>query len=336
MSRAAGPWTLRLLALAAAAVTALAAWGDLGSRLAEPLRQGRPIIGLLCARFAGQGGVLPPTLYLVVYGPAARSAELVEIPPGTALPGGGPDSGGRSLAGVYGDALSAGEETGAARAMADAAVALLRRHPAWPSDLGLDFRLDWELPEGFRPAYPGDLLRQIAAGRSDPYFWLRFPRVAARLLARERTGLGVYDAYLAAREYTRCEPRKFQLSRLPAPELVGTFLGRVFARPAGLPEPTGDLTVEILNATERGQLALKATKILRFGGFDVVHFGNARTLEPVTRVVDRVGMPGSARAALRALGCPETSVLTAMEKDPGASLTVVLGRDFARCTGLRN
>lgn len=362
-----------LLAVVLAAVI-LAARGDLASRLAEPLRSGRPIVGLLSLRAEGQGLVVPPALYLLVYGPAARTLDLVsikastpfpkpgaaELPSSSAKPGGRkttvPGAKSRTLADVYTDAVMRRSDAKlASEEMAKAALSLLRGDPTWPADADLDFALRFEFGADSRPGFPAHVMDCLKAVPKDPFFWLRFPARALNLKrsravampycapsanASERmcsgaSDLAFYDIFLLARAFERVDAGGYHLSELPGPALQRAFLGMLFSRAAALPQRPMKGTVEILNASEVSGVALSATKVLRLQDFDVVHFDNAPTLSRHTRVVDRAGHPGFARDVVRALGCPDLGILTSMEEDPGASVTVELGRDYAECAELK-
>lgn len=318
----------RGLALALAAFCGLCAWRDARSQLSGALRLGAPAVGIVSVRSRSQGRVVPPALYLAVYGPASRTLDLVYLPASERY------ARGETLADAYGDAYAhRGRIREATRAMTDAALTLLRRAPAWPD--GPVFRLSVELPPDARPAFPRELKERLASWTAAPLFWLKLPGDARRAVRPEATDLSGYDAFLLSRELYRVDPERIHLSRLPEPKLLGPFLGRVFARAAGLPEPAGGTTVEVLNASSASGIAMEATKVLRWHGFDVVHFGNASSPVQDVRVLDRVGRIDQARAVLRALGCPEHDVVTDMRGSSRASVTVILGRDHARCSALQ-
>lgn len=143
------------------------------------------------------------------------------------------------------------------------------------------------------------------------------------------------DLYLGARELRRLRSENIHLSRLPDPSLIEKFLELITKQPPGGKNKDGPATVEVLNATEVPGVALRATKILRLAGFDVVHFGNTRTMESNLRVIDRVGRYRDARSVLETLGCRGSDVMTAMEPKPRADITVILGRDFTLCQKLK-
>jgi len=292
---------------------------DRSSRVASEVRAGSPVMGFALLRFKGQDRVVPPALYLAVYAPRARSLDLVVIPPSMPVADG---QGPRTLADVYGaskDPRQGGLD------MAAAALSRLERTPPWPSGRGLDFSLSLELEARARPAYPRETKRRLVSWLADPLFWFRWTKPP----------LGAYDTLVLARELRRLGPADIRLSSLQDPALTEAWLGRVFGRDAGLPEDAGPATVEVLNASGAPGVALRATKLLRLHGFDVVHFGNAPATEAGLSITDRAGRPGSARAVAALLGCPDLDILTAMEERPRAAMLLELGHDYERCSGLR-
>lgn len=331
-------WKARALAIVVLAAIAAAVRLDTGSHVSRALRAGEPISGLLSIRFEGQGRVMPPALYLAVYAPRARELDLVHIPPGTPLCADGREDC-RTAADVYGEVYPpSGDIEEASRRAGDAALRLLQTSTAWPS--GPDgpaaphFRLNLRVAESARPAFPREMKKLLLARSRDPLLWPRLAASASRALAENSSEMTLYDAFLLARELARLSPDRVHLSRLLEPRRLGLLLGRVFGRTAGLPEPSGPATVEVLNAAGAPGVALRATKVLRSKGFDVVHFGNARTLEQGVRVVDRAGRAASARELVRILGCPDTDVVSAIEEEPRAAVTVYLGHAYTRCDRL--
>lgn len=308
----------RVIAGALAVLVLAAAWVDRSSPLAEPVRLGLPLAGFFSARFSGQDPVVFPALYFAALSPRRRSLDLVLVPGQT------PIVSSRTLADVYAEALasSASAET-AARAAADAAYAELSSREGWPASSGR-FYAHFELPKNSRPSYPREIKALVLQGIRRGDFWLR-------AFSRLPQGMNRYEAYLAAREWRRLKAEAVFMSLLPEEAVWPDFLARIFAGPGELSAPP---TVEVLNASPESGVALKATKILRYRGFDVVHFGNSQTPEPAVRALDRVGLPAEARKALDILGCGDADIVTRMEAKPPASLTLVLGRDYGRCRQL--
>lgn len=341
-----GPrWAAAAMILCLAGASVL----EVRSETAARIRAGKPLTGLLSVRAEGQEPVTPPALYLAVVGPRRGSLDLVRIPPdfpvferGTA----GEAKNLRTLADAYGDAyaperrLDRAEET-----IEDAALTMLQSDPAWPEDPGdaagedarpaaLDLRLRLTVAADAKPGFPREMRRVLAERLEDPLFWPRFAVGAPALAAGERAGLDPYEWVLLAREFRRARTRRLLLSELTDPALSHRLLARVFARAAGAPESAAPVDAEVLNGSGSGGLALKATRLLRLRGFDVVHFGNTGSPEKATRFLDRAGGAEGAAAVAEALGCRSPEIVTALEARPRAAVTVVLGQDFASCRDL--
>ncbi|OIO07157.1 MAG: hypothetical protein AUJ52_10765 [Elusimicrobia bacterium CG1_02_63_36] len=339
----------RWAAAALIACVAAAAALEVRSETAARLRDGKPLTGLLSIRHEGQEGVTPPALYMAAAGPRGGSLDLVRIPPDFPVFERGPGGEAinlRTLADVYGQAygpdrrLDRADET-----IEEAALTMLQSDPAWPEERGgpfrdsdrpaaLDFHLRLSVGAGARPGFPREMRRLLADRLEDPLFWPRFAADAPALRARERAGRGAYELLLLARDFRRLSPARLRLSELTDPALSHRLLARVFARAAGAPEPEGPVDAEVLNGTDSDGLALKATRLLRLRGFDVVHFGSTRPLEHTTRFLDRAGNADGAAAIAHSLGCAAPEVVTALEARPRAAVTVVLGQDFASCRAL--
>lgn len=309
-------------------LTALCAWLEARSVLGPALRSDGPLAALVALRFEGQGKVVPPALYLAVR--SRRRLDLMLLPPFARV---AEEASGRTLAEVYGRRfLESKDEKAAGRAMGDAALGLLRATAPPASPLAEPLRLSLELGPSARPADPVEVKSRLAAWASDPLLWLRLAAALSRHSTLE--GLGRYDSLLLARRLAGTRAADIRLWRLPEPGLVAAALARVLGG-AGDPPIEGTPTLEVLNASGVDGLALRATKILRWSRLDVVHYGDGAGPEPRVRFVDRSGRPAAAAAAAEALGCPEADIVTSWESEPPASVTVVLGRDFARCARLK-
>jgi len=348
----------RLLALGLIAALLGAIWAHNNSRLAAHLSARRPVIGLLSVRAAGQKSIVPPAFYLVIYGPTA-SLDIVSIPPSSSLIDHKKASLPRTLADAYGKEFAQAQNIAdATNAMGTAALSLIshsensawliRQSPSWRQPLPARsqmvsghrllsplFWMDFELPPPLRPGFPGDIKQWLSKTRDNPLFWIRFFTAFRSILKAERLDAAPYDLFVAARKIQEFDTDAIRLSRLPAPEVIPRFFTWLKHRVYGRPAPDRTATVEVLNASEVPGVALKATKILRLQGFDVVHFGNARPpLQQALRVVDRAGRYEAAAAVLDVLGCRDTDVLTEMETKPSAEITIVLGRHHMQCTEL--
>jgi len=204
-------------------------------------------------------------------------------------------------------------------------------------------------PAGGRIPSPFEVRGGLAAAAADPLFWLRLPGRLGRLGAL-RAGLSPYDTLLFAWRLSRLRPDAMSLSRPPVespaqgsgrrgkavsrlvPELFSSVIsGTSAVRSAGGSAP---MTAEVINASGAAGVALRATKILRLRGVDVVHFGNAPAPEPTMRIIVHSGRPDDAGTVIDAFGCPEADTVVELEPDPQASVSVILGRDYTRCARL--
>lgn len=305
----------RAAALALLALCAGAAWLDAHSPAADSLRARRPVWGLAALRESGRPDVVAPALYLLYHDPRRGTLDVVSLPPGV-------PAGGKTLADAYAAALPGGPDA-AARAMEDAAADALRAVPGWPAEAaGPLLRAVTTVPASSRPGSPAAVRRRLAAAAEDPFLWLRVP-------ARS------WEAAVLTRALRAVEPDGIRAARWPAPELAGAFAAYLAGGRASA-DKRGVVTVEVLNAGGPPGVALKATKVLRWAGFDVVHFGNAAAPEAATAATDRVGHPEAARAALRALGCARAEALTALEPSPLTMVSVTVGGDFSSCARLKD
>ncbi|TBR21683.1 LytR family transcriptional regulator [bacterium] len=306
----------RVAALVLMALCAGAAWLDAHSPAAGALREKRPVWGLAALREQGRPDVVAPALYLLYHDPRRKTLDVVSLPPG--VPAG---PGKRTLADAYAEALPGGADA-AARAMENAAAEALRAVPGWPADAsGPLFSVVVPTPASARPGSPGRTRARLAAAAADPFLWLK---------ARP-----TWEGAVLTRALRAVPPEGLRAARWPAPELAPAFAAYL-AEGRATADKRGVVTVEVLNAGGPPGVALKATKVLRWAGFDVVHFGNAAAPEAATSATDRVGHPEAARRALSALGCPRAESLTALEPSPLTMASVTVGGDFASCARLRS
>ncbi|HXF95685.1 MAG TPA: LytR C-terminal domain-containing protein [Gemmatimonadales bacterium] len=90
------------------------------------------------------------------------------------------------------------------------------------------------------------------------------------------------------------------------------------------------VTVEVLNATDRGGLARAATATLRRAGLDVVYFGNAAPAgagADSTRILVRRGDRDRGERVRRALGVGVVTVQ--LDSTRLLDVSVLLGADFS-------
>lgn len=123
--------------------------------------------------------------------------------------------------------------------------------------------------------------------------------------------------------------------------LVFLFLGSVWlewsragdaggeGEEAAAVDSTGPVRVEILNGNGTPGAAETAASVLRAMNFDVVFYGNADSFDhEETRVLDRSGRAGAARAVADSLGVSE--VVDRPEPELYLDATVILGEDWRR------
>jgi hypothetical protein len=206
-----------------------------------------------------------------------------------------------------------------------------------PDDLSRPrFWAEAELPAGAGPADSPRAIRGWLAGTPRGVL---FAVDAWRAVAAARgSGLprspSLYDATLLAWEVYRLKPSAVRAAWLPGGPSARPFLEQVLGGTAG-PPPPEIVTVEVLNASGEPGVAMRATKLLRLRGLDVVEFGNAQGAEASTQFVDRTGRPETARRVAESLGCPDPEIVTRVESSPRAAVAAVLGRDWQTCTALR-
>ncbi|MFA6093802.1 MAG: LytR C-terminal domain-containing protein [Elusimicrobiota bacterium] len=280
-----------LLLGAAAAGLALLAIAETLSPVARELRQTRPLLGILVLEDSSR----TRTTYAAVYGPAARTLDLVELPSNENDP-----------------------------------WALIAGIPDQPWASGPAFSCRVRLRAQSSPS-SWELAAALSKASSDPLFWPRLPKSLRPI--RKIEGAGALDALRLAWRFSRLRSGAVAVSKLPAPAERAAFLAGLLGRAQGLDAAEHPLepTAEILNASDAPGVALKATKILRLRGIDVVHFGNSASPEPVSRIIIRSGAPEAAAAAAEALGCPGIDTFTEILPDAQAAVTVVLGLDYGRC-----
>ncbi len=176
------------------------------------------------------------------------------------------------------------------------------------------------------PAGPGERLLDFKSRLLDRRRGLRPWRdLAGRFIARRPLDpAAALDHILWELELSKIGPRGIRAVELPAGPAQTSFLARRLAAEAADGRP---VTVEVLNATGVKGIALKATKVLRLAGADVIAIGNAGASHPTTVVYDRAGRPDRAMAVLESLGCASAELLTRREPKGLAEAAVVLQDD---------
>lgn len=88
------------------------------------------------------------------------------------------------------------------------------------------------------------------------------------------------------------------------------------------------IQIEVVNACGVDGMATKFTEFLRARKFDVVEYSNARSREPYSRVIDRIGDSASARKVAYALGIAEKHIDTEIDSSRYLRASVVIGLDY--------
>ncbi|MBI3548895.1 MAG: LytR C-terminal domain-containing protein [Elusimicrobia bacterium] len=197
-----------------------------------------------------------------------------------------------------------------------------------------------ELPARFGPAQSPEAVKAwIDSWPRDAGFLRRLPGLASAA-RRTSSGLGRYESIALALEAYRLRSDDVRLYWLPAPpddsRVLASLLGPPAAEPyAPLANRSPAVTVQVLNASGSGGVALLATKVLRSNKADVVDFGNAPSISEHTQVIDRTGDFQAARLVRDALGCRQAYVVSRIEPTPRAAVTALIGRDYASCLALQ-
>ncbi len=90
------------------------------------------------------------------------------------------------------------------------------------------------------------------------------------------------------------------------------------------------IQVNVINACGVDGMAARITEFLRARRFDVPEYGNAPSLEPTSKVIDRVGDLESAYKVAYALGIDRRNVETDIDSSLYLRATVVIGEDYLR------
>lgn len=188
-----------------------------------------------------------------------------------------------------------------------------------------------------------EFIRNMVRRLANPMMVFKVPRLVAVMATSIETNLSFWDfVYLAAAmRHVRSDTTGFYIlpgrpsgafwmpNRALAAEMASLIIaGRppVDETPEIKPEERA-VTVNVWNASGRSGLAYRVTRKLRASGYDVVDWGNYAAEQLQTRVVDRKGKIGNARALAELLGVddfhsePNQTVMVDVE--------VVLGRNFA-------
>jgi hypothetical protein len=88
------------------------------------------------------------------------------------------------------------------------------------------------------------------------------------------------------------------------------------------------IQVNVVNACGVNGMAQRFTEFLRARRFDVPEYGTSQTIEPVSRVIDRIGDPLSAQKVAYALGISPARIDTEIDSSLFLRATVVIGSDY--------
>lgn len=88
------------------------------------------------------------------------------------------------------------------------------------------------------------------------------------------------------------------------------------------------IQVNVENACGRAGMAQKFTEFLRARKFDVPEYSTAKTREPFSKVIDRVGDPQSAQKVAYALGIAPERIETEIDSALYVRASVIIGEDY--------
>ena len=159
------------------------------------------------------------------------------------------------------------------------------------------------------------------------------PRLALSTHLSNNGPVGYYDTWVLARELYRLPARNIRSHDLASAAELSTLLARL-DEPAERPSKDR-MAVAVLNASSEPGVALQATKVLRWRNVDVVDFGNAAAPSPSTRLIDHGATDAEIETLLRQLGCGDLDIVEALDGGRRERATIVLGRDYARCSLFR-
>lgn len=236
-----------------------------------------------------------PMLY--IYHPFSRTVNAVQLPA-------------RSFAGAKG--------RGSAYQRAAEALKLLPQPDGGEPEQPLYIEIKEPDTEAFESLLNG--------WRARPARLAEFFRAIRRLEKEQATNLSGYEAFLAALE----------LVRLNSSNFIKEDLDRNAAAANAVPEPAAAaapaapavVRLEVLNASGRKDLAVRAAKFLRKKGFDVISFGTYGGVERHTKIVNCSGNLEAALQAREALGLGGLEIYSKPSKLGIADARIILAQDF--------
>ena len=312
-----------LLAVLLAPVLAVA-WLEFKSVSASAIRHDKPIVYWLALR--AQPAALAH-VFMLLYRPDRRTLDLVDIPEDLPL---SDRNGGKEMTSI--SRLAA-----ASRRRARSPDSVLAATVADETMLAISA----DSPQALRDAFvPEPFIYENAGSWSEEApleakEWLleqlHPASLVRRLLSVDHVHLGTnsFELLRLGIELNRLKNDDIRAGYLPeTPAERASFLAKLI-------EPAGDIptipeehqvTVEILNATEKPGVASALKKILRSKGADVMSTGNAPA-RARTVVYDRVGRPELAAQVRRMLKCESARALTQIDAKRLVDVSVVIADD---------
>jgi len=188
-----------------------------------------------------------------------------------------------------------------------------------------------------------EFLRNMLRRLANPMMIFRMPQMVAVIATSVDTNLSFSDMLALCVASRRLRPDNVGFYILPGKpvgalwvpnrELASQMAAMIVAgRPPpeerpGIAPQAAIVTVNVWNASGQAGLAYNATRFLRRTGFDVVDWGNYTQTQAQTRIIDRKGKIGNARAVAESLG------VDSYHSEPNGKIyvdvEVVLGENFA-------
>jgi len=191
-----------------------------------------------------------------------------------------------------------------------------------------------------------EFLKGVAEKISFPLLAFRWPKMLATVYGSVHTNLGLWDVPFLVLEAKHLRPDRLNPWLLPGQnrgvywemdvERTGLVLRQITGQENGSAEAVAEeepvspaathAKVKVWNGSGRSGLALKVTRRLRAGGFDVLEWGNYNLRQTKTRVLDRCGDIDKARGVARLLGVE--SVFSDINPKLQTDVEVILGEDY--------
>jgi len=178
-------------------------------------------------------------------------------------------------------------------------------------------------------------LRPLVKSLTNPVIIARVPIIIKIMLENIHTNLTLWDLLNLLLETKSINIENVRMALLPGESRRGYWIANkdeikhtvdlIYGPDIELPK-TGQVTVEVYNASQHSGAALEVTRLLRIKGFDVVKWGNYNTIQKKTIVIDRVG---DIRAAQKIAGTLQTEeIFTRFDTRRLIDITVIIGEDY--------